>query len=85
MTRFSCCLEEEQKDIMVKHLEHDYELEYPEVTFVSHFWDTIAAMGGWKGLVLLTVGIFAFYQYVLYTITNGREKREAKKRLAKGD
>ena len=66
---------------MVKHLDQDYELENPKTGFVEHFYDTIDAIGGWKGFAVLSVIIIAFYALVVYTIQSGREKREkAKKR-----
>ena len=65
---------------MVKHLEHDYELESAPTGFVPHFWDTMAALGGWKGIALMMVGIIAFYGMVIYFVTTGRNKREAKKK-----
>ena len=64
---------------MVKHLEADYEVTSRSFGFVSHFFDTIEALGGWKGLAIATLGILAFYLYVDWTITSGRAKREAKK------
>ena len=66
---------------MVRHLDTDWELEGPLNFWVHHFWDTIRALGGWKGLIILFIAMGAFYTYVVYTIESGRERRE-KARLA---
>lgn len=66
---------------MVKHLlEHDYDLAEKPTGFIPHFWDTIAALGGYTGLTLLSVGILLFFFIVDYSISNSRKKREAKKK-----
>jgi hypothetical protein len=64
----------------MRHLDHDYEVAGPETGFVPHFWDTIAAVGGLQGLIILTFGIVGFYYGVLYYILYQRDKREAKKK-----
>lgn len=66
---------------MVRFLDPDYEDSLqPSNMFVSHFWDTIDAIGGWKGLVVLSVGIVIFYIIVLYTVTTARQRQIAKKK-----
>ena len=64
-----------------RHLDHDYELEGPINFWIHHFFDTIRVLGGWKGMLALTLAMGAFYGAVVYTIENGRAKRE-KTRLA---
>ena len=64
----------------MRHLEHDYTVDRRETGFVPHFWDTIDAIGGYKGILFLGFGIFAFYFGVLFFITYQREKREAAKK-----
>lgn len=32
----------------IQHLDHDYELESRPHDLVTHFWDTIDVLGGWK-------------------------------------
>lgn len=64
---------------MVRHLERDYEMETKPSGLVPHFWDTIEVLGGWKGMCLLSFGIMSFYFIVVYFVTSGRKKREAKK------
>jgi hypothetical protein len=65
---------------MVKHLEPDYELDKPIITFVSHFWDTIDALGGPVGLSLIILAVFIFYIVVDYTIFISRQRRENKQK-----
>lgn len=64
----------------MKHLEEDYELDKPIVGIVSHFFDTIEALGGWTGIFFITISILGFYLFVVFTIQSGRKKREAKKK-----
>ena len=64
---------------MVKNLDHDWELEGPTNYYIHHFWDTIRALGGWKGILILFIGLAGFYLFVVYTIENGRIKREKAK------
>ena len=35
-----------------QHLDHDYELEERPVDFLSHFWDTVDILGGWKVFIM---------------------------------
>lgn len=65
---------------MVKHLEEDYELDRPIRSFISHFWDTIDALGGSFGLALIIIGVLLFYFIVDYTIYISRQRREQKKK-----
>jgi hypothetical protein len=42
---------------MVKHLDHEYELEYPNqgvLTFISRM---IELLGGWVGVLVIFIGI----------------------------
>ncbi|RYH24764.1 hypothetical protein EON65_16315 [archaeon] len=64
---------------MVKHLDPDYFVSTRPTGFIAHFWDTIDALGGYKGLFLISVGVLLFYFIVNYTIYKSREKREAAK------
>jgi len=62
----------------MKHLNEDYERRgsgHSTDSFLGHFYDTVSLLGGIKGL--FTIGCFAMvaYAYILYTITNSREKR----------
>lgn len=66
--------------IMVKHLESDYEVDRPIITLTSHFWDTISALGGPLGILLIFVGVLTFYFIVDYTIFISRQRREQKKK-----
>ena len=66
---------------MPHDLKADHEIE--ELYFTTHFYETIDSIGGIYGICLITFGIFLFYLYVEYTITNGRKKREEKKKLKK--
>eukprot|EP01041_Mallomonas_annulata_P011418 gene11418-23888_t len=56
---------------MVHQLENDYKVrniqKIPRA--VEHLLDTINALGGWKGIIILTVIIFTFYLYVLRIIS----------------
>jgi hypothetical protein len=63
-----------------KHLTHDYELEEKPTGFIPHFWDTIDALGGWKGISLIAIGILIFQYIVAWAISSGRAKREAVKK-----
>ena len=67
----------------MKHLDSSWELENPgQTTLLSHLYDTIEALGGWKGLLVLFVGVGIFHGIVEYVISSGRKKRqEAKRRL----
>lgn len=65
---------------MVKHLDQDYELANPKGGLIEHLYDTIDTIGGWKGILVLTGLIAAFYGVVVYTISSGRAKREAAKK-----
>ena len=67
----------------MKHLDSSWELENPgQTTLLSHLYDTIEALGGWKGLLVLFVGVGNFHGIVEYVISSGRKKRqEAKRRL----
>lgn len=65
---------------MAKYLEHDYDLEQKPTGFIPHFHDTIDALGGYLGLLLLLLGIIAFYWLVAFYIQYSRQKRDAKKK-----
>ena len=66
---------------MPKHLDHDWELERAENFWIHHFWDTIRVLGGWKGMLVLALGLAGFFTFVTYTIEQGRIRREkARKR-----
>ena len=61
------------------HLSEEYELSRSLVRYLyDHFFDTIDALGGLRGLLYLFIGCFFFYGYVVYSITAGRAKRERK-------
>lgn len=65
----------------MKHLDSQYELENPlDATLISHFYDTIELLGGWKGLIILALCIGIFHAIVDYVITSGRKKREEARR-----
>jgi hypothetical protein len=64
----------------VKHLEPDYEVETAPTGLIAHFWDTIRALGGTRGITLIALGIILFYFVVEYVITTSRKRREAKKK-----
>ena len=65
---------------MVQHLDHEWELEHPNRSFiVNHLYQTIEVLGGIKGVTGIAVAIILFYAYVVYAITSGRKKREAAK------
>jgi hypothetical protein len=66
-----------------EHLDHEFELSHSAVKFLyDHYFDTIDALGGLKGMFLILIGCVVFYGYVLYSIRSGRARREAK---AKGN
>jgi hypothetical protein len=65
---------------MAKYLEHDYDLEHKPTGFIPHFHDTIDALGGYLGILLLLVGIIGFYWFVSFFIFYSRQRREAKKK-----
>lgn len=65
---------------MVKHLEHDYDLEHRPTGFIPHFHDTIAALGGYAGILLILAGVIAFYFIVAFYIAYSRSRRENKKK-----
>jgi hypothetical protein len=67
----------------MKHLEEDYEVSEPPSGIVHHFFDTIRVIGGWKALVLIAIGIVAFYWYLLFAIQSGRKRRELEKERKK--
>lgn len=62
------------------HLEHDYEMTTRPTGLIAHFWDTIDAIGGTTGIILISVGILGFFLIVDYVITSNRKKREMKKK-----
>jgi hypothetical protein len=64
---------------MVKHLDHEYELTERPSDLIFHFWDTIDAIGGWKGIAALFLFMCVFYGIVVYTIENSRRKRQEKR------
>jgi len=49
-------------------------------SFVEHFWETLEAIGGYKGIFLLSLAIYIFYGIVHYTVTISRKRRERKRR-----
>ncbi len=66
---------------MVRYnLDNDYEMATRPSGLMAHFWDTIEALGGTTGIVLISVGILGFFLIVDYVITTSRKKREAKKK-----
>ncbi len=67
--------------IMPHELKADNEIDALHLS--THFYETIDSIGGIYGIGVLVFGIFLFYMYVEYTITNGRKKREEKKKLRK--
>ena len=50
-------------------------------SLAKHFHETFESLGGWKGFGLLIIIMAIFYFAVHYTVSEGRRKREAKKRL----
>ena len=68
----------------MKHLDAAYELEHPgQTTIFSHLRDTIETLGGWRGLLVIFVGVGVFHGIVEWFIHSGRKKRnEEKRRLA---
>ena len=66
---------------MPHDLKADHEIE--ALHFTTQFYETIDSIGGIYGICALTFGVFLFYLYVDYTITNGRKKREEKKKVKK--
>jgi hypothetical protein len=50
-------------------------------SLARHFHETFESLGGWKGLGLMVLVMALFYFAVHYTVTEGRRKRQAKKRL----
>lgn len=65
---------------MTKYLEHDYDLEQKPVGFVPHFHDTIEALGGIFGILLILAGVITFYAGVSFYISYSRQRREGKKK-----
>lgn len=65
---------------MVRHLDPSYEESVKPSGVVPHFFDTIEALGGWKGLTLLFIGLVIFYLVVEYAIQRGRRRQNSKKR-----
>lgn len=65
---------------MVKHLDHTYEQSEREQGFIPHLFDTIDTLGGYKGLLVLSGAIIAFYLIVVYVVQRGRTRRSAAKR-----
>ena len=67
----------------MKNLDPTWDLEHPgQITLLSHLWDTIETLGGWKGLLVLTLGIGIFHAIVDYVIVSGRKKRELARKKA---
>ena len=66
---------------MPHDLQADHEIESTHLS--SHLYDTIDSIGGVYGIGILTIGIVLFYLYVEYTISNGRKKREDRKKRTK--
>ena len=64
---------------MVKHLDREWELERPDI--FHHIKEVYGVLGGWKGLLIFFVGLYLFYSYILYTIANGKKRREQAKEL----
>lgn len=64
----------------MKHLDPDYEVDRPPMGLVPHFWDTINVLGGWRGMVLISIGVIIFYFVVDYAVMQGRKKRMIKKK-----
>jgi hypothetical protein len=62
---------------MVKHLDEEWEIERPRI--FHHVEEVYTTFGGWKAVVLFFIGLYAFYSYILYTISTGRKRREAAK------
>jgi len=59
--------------------DHTHRVNFPD--FIEHLFDTIAALGGLKGLLIFTFAILCFYLYVLRTISKRHDvnKEYAKK------
>ena len=68
----------------MRHLDNDYEMQFRPTGFVPHFHDTISAIGGWKGIVVITTLIVVFYFGVAYMVIRSRDKREKQKKEAQG-
>jgi hypothetical protein len=64
----------------MKHLDPDYEVDRPPMGLVPHFWDTINVLGGWRGMVLISIGVIIFYFVVDYAVMQGRKNRMIKKK-----
>lgn len=48
--------------------------------FVTHFFETLEALGGTTGLSILFIVLIAFYAFVHIAITYSRHQRDSKKR-----
>jgi hypothetical protein len=60
------------------------EFEPKNSLFVTHFLDSFEAIGGWKGILFISIGVISFYYFVDYSIKRGKRKRaEALKRKSK--
>jgi hypothetical protein len=68
-----------ERNSSMKHLDEDYEVTHRKISAISHFFETMEALGGWYGLGIIAIIIIAFYYMVDYSIKNSRRKREAKK------
>lgn len=42
---------------MVKHLDHEYEIDRPQWNFTGHLYDTWMLLGGFKGLAVFALGM----------------------------
>ena len=61
----------------MRHMDEDYEVGGKHsLSIIEHFHDTIRIVGGWQGIIALTLGVMVFYGFVLYTVTTGRERRQ---------
>jgi hypothetical protein len=65
--------------LSMKHLEENYEVSEPPSGFIPHLFESIEALGGWKALALLAIGVTAFYWFLIFSISNNRKKREIEK------
>ena len=64
----------------MRDLEPHYHVSEPPYPYWNHLHDTIASLGGIKGLAGVVLGIFIFYGIVLYVIERDRQKRSEKKK-----
>ena len=64
----------------MRDLEPHYHVSEPPNPYWNHLHETIASLGGIKGLTGIVAGVFLFYCIVVWVIDRDRQKRSEKKK-----